>query len=217
MDNLNQFIDHTLLKPEASKREIELLCKEAIDYDFKSVCINPVHIPLATKLLFGKNPLVCTVIGFPLGANKSEVKVFECKKALEDGAREIDMVLNIGSLIEKDYNLVNDDIEMVLEKTHSAKALLKVIFETSKLTTEEIIKACEICKKLEVDFIKTSTGFGGGGASIEHIKLMREHIGREIGVKASGGVRSKEDAINMISAGATRIGTSSGIKIIAEG
>lgn len=215
MQDLNRFIDHTLLKPEATGEQIIELCREAKEHNFKAVCVNPHFIELCAKELFGSKTLVCTVIGFPLGANLTEVKVFETQTAIEAGADEIDMVLNIGELIANNFEYVKEDISQVLQTCKKQDKILKVIFETSKLSNELINKACEICKELEVDFVKTSTGFGGGGASVEHIKLMRQTVGENIGVKASGGVRDKETALAMIQAGATRIGTSSGIKIIS--
>jgi deoxyribose-phosphate aldolase len=215
MTNLNEYIDHTLLKPEATKEQVEKLCEEAIEHSFKSVCINPYYIPVAKKILFGKTPLVCTVIGFPLGMNTTETKVYETAKAIDDGADEIDMVINIGAMVDGDYETVKADIAAIHEVTNDKNKLLKVIFETSKLTNEQIQKACEICVEVGVEFVKTSTGFGGGGATLEHIKLMRETVGADMGVKASGGVRDKETAMRMIEAGATRIGTSSGIQIVS--
>lgn len=214
MTNLNTFIDHTLLKPEATTEQVIQLCQEAKEHNFKAVCINPCFVKTAAKELFGSESLVCTVIGFPLGTNASEVKVFETAKAIDDGADEIDMVLNIGALIEGNYELVSNDINAVLSETNKQAKVLKVIFETSKLNNEQIKKAAEICKDLNVGYVKTSTGFGGGGASVEHIKIMRETVGPKMGVKASGGVRDKAAALAMIEAGATRIGTSSGVKII---
>lgn len=215
MTELNRYIDHTLLKPEATTEQIIKLCQEAKEHNFKAVCVNPCFVKIAAKELFGSESLVCTVIGFPLGTNLTEVKVIECAKAIEDGADEIDMVLNIGALIEGNCEVVSNDIKAVLDETNKQDKILKVIFETSKLTNEQIKKAAEICRDLNVNFVKTSTGFGGDGATVEHIKLMRETVGSEIGVKASGGVRDKAAAQAMIEAGATRIGTSSGIAIVS--
>lgn len=214
MEELSQYIDHTLLKPEATKDQIEKLCQEAIEHSFKSVCINPYYVPTAKKILFGKKPLVCTVIGFPLGMNTTEIKVKETEQAIDDGADEIDMVINIGAMVDGDYDTVKNDIKAIHEVTKDKNKLLKVIFETSKLNNDQIKKACEICFEIGVEFVKTSTGFGGGGATLEHVKLMRDTVGKEMGVKASGGVRDKESAMRMIEAGATRIGTSSGILIV---
>tara|TARA_B100001971_G_scaffold129103_1_gene119005 strand:+ start:44206 stop:44859 length:654 start_codon:yes stop_codon:yes gene_type:complete len=216
MQNLNTFIDHTLLKPEATKSQIVQLCKEAKTYNMKAVCVNPHFIATAAGELFGSETKVCTVIGFPLGTNQTETKVFETEKAIEAGADEIDMVLNIGELIDNNLEFVKSDIEAVLKMTHKHDKLLKVIFETSKLSNDQIVSACKICKELKVDFVKTSTGFGGGGATLEHVKLMRDTVGSEIGVKASGGVRDTETAIKMIEAGATRIGTSSSLIILGQ-
>lgn len=216
MQNLNTFIDHTLLKPEATKSQIVQLCKEAKTYNMKAVCVNPHFIATAASELFGSETKVCTVIGFPLGTNQTETKVFETEKAIEAGADEIDMVLNIGELIDNNLEFVKSDIEAVLKMTHKHDKLLKVIFETSKLSNDQIVSACKICKELKVDFVKTSTGFGGGGATLEHVKLMRDTVGSEIGVKASGGVRDTETAIKMIEAGATRIGTSSSLIILGQ-
>jgi len=213
MSDISQYIDHTLLKPEASSEQISNLCNEADEYNFKSVCVNPYYVKQCAEMLFGKSPLVCTVIGFPLGANTTESKVFETVDAIKNGADEIDMVINIGSLISNDLDYLKQDIAAVLKVTREKGKLLKVIFETSKLDLEQIEKASKVCKELEVDFVKTSTGFGGGGATIEHVKLMRKIVGDKIGVKASGGVRDQEAAMNMIEAGATRIGTSSGLNI----
>lgn len=214
MQDLAQYIDHTLLKPEATKEQIEKLCEEAIEHNFKSVCINPYYIPTAKKILFGKTPLVCTVIGFPLGMNTTDIKVAETVKAMDDGADEIDMVINIGAMVDGDYETVKNDIQAIHQVTKEKNKLLKVIFETSKLSNDQIIKACELSVEVGVEFVKTSTGFGGGGATLEHIQLMRKTVGPDMGVKASGGVRDKESALKMIEAGATRIGTSSGIQIV---
>ena len=204
---LAKMIDHTILKPEADKASIEKLCKEALEYNFASVCINPTNVELAAKLLKGSEVKVCTVIGFPLGANTMEVKAFETKDAIAKGADEVDMVINIGRLKDKDYEYVEKDIKAVVDAADK-KALTKVIIETCLLTEEEKVKACELAKKAGADFVKTSTGFSTGGATPEDIKLMRETVGPEMGVKASGGVRSIEDAEAVIKNGATRIGAS---------
>ena len=190
---LAKMIDHTILKPEADKASIEKLCKEALEYNFASVCINPTNVELAAKLLKGSEVKVCTVIGFPLGANTMEVKAFETKDAIAKGADEVDMVINIGRLKDKDYEYVEKDIKAVVDAADK-KALTKVIIETCLLTEEEKVKACELAKKAGADFVKTSTGFSTGGATPEDIKLMRETVGPDMGVKASGGVRSIEDA-----------------------
>ena len=186
---LAKMIDHTILKPEADKASIEKLCKEALEYNFASVCINPTNVELAAKVLKGSEVKVCTVIGFPLGANTMEVKAFETKDAIAKGADEVDMVINIGRLKDKDYEYVEKDIKAVVDAADK-KALTKVIIETCLLTEEEKVKACELAKKAGADFVKTSTGFSTGGATPEDIKLMRETVGPDMGVKASGGVRS---------------------------
>ena len=209
---LNKYIDHTILKAFATEDDVRKICNEAIEYDFASVCINPCHVKFAAQLLGLSDVKVCTVIGFPLGANSSDVKAFEAKKAIEDGADEVDMVINVGKAKKGDWDYVRDDIRKVREAAKDK--LLKVIVETCYLTDEEIFKACIMAKEAEADFVKTSTGFGTGGATVEHVKLMRDAVGEQMGVKASGGVRTKEDAMKMIDAGATRIGTSNGKDII---
>lgn len=212
-DKLTRMIDHTILKADATKEEVQALCKEAKEYNFASVCINPSNISLAYRLLQGTEVKVCTVIGFPLGANATEVKRFETKVAIEDGATEVDMVINVGKLKEKDYDYVLKDIEAVVEAA-KGKAIVKVILETCLLNDEEKKIACLLSKKAGADFVKTSTGFSTGGATEEDIRLMRETVGEEMGVKASGGVRTYDDAIKMINAGATRIGASASINIV---
>lgn len=210
---LNKYIDHTLLKPESSKQQIIALCEEAKQYDFASVCVNPTHIALCKKELEGTNVKVCTVIGFPLGANTSETKAFETKDAIAKGAQEIDMVLNIGALIEGDYQLVKEDIKAVHDAANGT--LVKVIFETCLLTNEQIVKACQICMEVGVEYVKTSTGFNKAGATFENVKLMSDTVKGVCLVKAAGGVRSYDDAVKMIEeCGASRLGTSSGVKII---
>ena len=210
--NIASIIDHTILKADATKEAVEKICKEAIEYKFASVCINPANIALCAELLKGSGVKVCTVIGFPLGANTSEVKAFETKDAIEKGANEVDMVINIGKLKDKDYDYVKKDIEAVVEAA-KGKALTKVIIETCLLTDEEKVKACELAKEAGADFVKTSTGFSTGGSTPEDIKLMRETVGPEMGVKASGGVRSLKDAKAVIENGATRIGASASVAI----
>ncbi|WP_055071292.1 deoxyribose-phosphate aldolase [Clostridium massiliamazoniense] len=210
--NIASIIDHTILKADATKEAVEKVCKEAIEYKFASVCINPANIALCAELLKGSGVKVCTVIGFPLGANTSEVKAFETKDAIEKGANEVDMVINIGKLKDKDYDYVKKDIEAVVEAA-KGKALTKVIIETCLLTDEEKVKACELAKEAGADFVKTSTGFSTGGSTPEDIKLMRETVGPEMGVKASGGVRSLKDAEAVIENGATRIGASASVAI----
>lgn len=212
-EQVAKMIDHTLLKADATKEEVRKLCEEAKTYEFASVCINPTWVSYASEQLKGTPVKVCTVIGFPLGAMTSEVKAFETKNAIENGAEEVDMVINIGALKDGDYETVSKDIQAV---TSAAKgqALTKVIIETCLLTDEEKQKACGLAVQAEADYVKTSTGFSTGGATVADITLMRQTVGPDIGVKASGGVRSKEDAENMIKAGATRIGASSGVKIV---
>ncbi|MEW4222308.1 deoxyribose-phosphate aldolase [Rossellomorea marisflavi] len=206
-------IDHTLLKPEATKEQIEILCQEAKEYTFASVCVNPTWVSYAHQLLEGTQVKVCTVIGFPLGASTPEVKAFETKDAIANGATEVDMVINIGALKSGDDALVKRDMEAVVAAS-KGKALSKVIIETCLLTDEEKVKACKLAVEAGADYVKTSTGFSTGGATVADITLMRETVGPDIGVKASGGVRSLEDAQNMIEAGATRLGASSGVKIM---
>ncbi|MBV7507536.1 deoxyribose-phosphate aldolase [Bacillus sp. sid0103] len=211
--NIAAMIDHTLLKPEATKQQIEALCQEAREYQFASVCVNPTWVSTAKELLQGSDVMVCTVIGFPLGATTSETKAFETKNAIEHGAKEVDMVINIGALKDHNDELVEKDIRAVVEAA-KGKAHTKVIIETSLLTKEEKIRACEISLKAGADFVKTSTGFSTGGATVEDIALMRKTVGPDMGVKASGGVRSTDDVQKMIEAGATRIGASSSIAIV---
>lgn len=206
-----QFIDHTALTAEKTEQDILKLCDEAIENKFWSVCINSGYIPLAKEKLAGTDVKICTVVGFPLGANLSSVKAFETHEAIQAGADEIDMVINVGLIKSNKWDAVEADIAAVL--TACAGTPLKVILETCLLTKEEIVKACEICKQLNVAFVKTSTGFNSGGATVEDVALMKQTVGN-IGVKASGGVRDTETAVAMIKAGATRIGASAGIAII---
>ena len=206
-------IDHTLLKPEATEADITKVCKEAIEYNFKSVCINTHYVTLVNRLLKGTNVDTCCVVGFPLGASTTRAKVDETYDALKNGANEIDMVINIGALKSGDWNTVKRDIEGVVNAARG-RALVKVILETSLLNDEEKIKACTIAKMAKADFVKTSTGFNTGGATIEDIRLMRKVVGPNMGVKASGGVRDTVTARAMMAAGASRIGTSSGIGIV---
>ncbi len=213
--NLAPLIDHTLLKPDATEEQIAKLCGEAMENNFCSVCINPYWVPLAAELLNGTSVKVCTVVGFPLGAATTRTKAFEAEEAITQGANEVDMVINVGALKSGDYDLVLSDIQAVVKKAQG-KAIVKVILETGLLNEMEKIKACEISIAAGANFVKTSTGFGPGGATAEDISLMRRVVGPEIGVKASGGVRDYDTALAMIKAGATRIGTSSGIQIIAE-
>lgn len=210
--NLAKLIDHTILKPIAQRADIERVCAEARQYGFCSVCINPVWVAYAKQLLKGSDVKVCTVIGFPLGANTSAVKAYETKDALNNGADEIDMVINIGALKDKDYDTVLADIQAVRKECQGHT--LKVIIETSQLTDDEKVKACEISAQAGADFVKTSTGFTGGGATAADVALMKKSIPAHMQVKASGGVRTREDFDAMVSAGATRIGASSGVKIV---
>ncbi len=210
--NLNKYIDHTLLKPESTKEQIKKLCEEAKEYDFKSVCVNPTQVSYAKELLSGSDVLVCTVIGFPLGANTTAVKAFETEDAIKNGADEIDMVVNIGAIKDQNFDLVKKDIEAVVDSSNDK--LVKVIIETCLLTEEEKRKLCQIVIEAGADFIKTSTGFSTSGATKEDISLFKEEVGNQIGIKASGGVRNIEDANVMIKCGATRLGTSGGVQII---
>lgn len=207
-------IDHTLLKPDVTERDIELLCYEAKLYGFAAVCVNSVFVPLATELLRATNVRVCTVVGFPLGASLPQVKVYETQQALDYGAQEIDMVLHIGALKNRNLIAVYEDISDVAAICHAVDAICKVILETALLTDEEIVIGCQIARRAGADFVKTSTGFSTGGATVEHIRLMREVVGTGMGVKASGGVRTFEDAQAMIEAGANRIGASAGVTLV---
>ncbi|WP_350299512.1 deoxyribose-phosphate aldolase [Peribacillus frigoritolerans] len=211
--NVAGLIDHTLLKADATKEQIKVLCEEAREYNFASVCVNPTWVKYASELLEGSEVKVCTVIGFPLGATTPETKAFETKDAISNGAHEVDMVINIGALKDKDDELVERDIRAVVAAS-TGKALSKVIIETSLLTDEEKVRACELALKAGADYVKTSTGFSTGGATVEDITLMRKTVGPDIGVKASGGVRNTSDAQKVIEAGATRIGASAGVSIV---
>ncbi|RDE94909.1 deoxyribose-phosphate aldolase [Aggregatibacter aphrophilus] len=205
------YIDHTALTAEKTDADILKLCDEAIEHQFFSVCINSCHIPLVKQKLAGSNVKICTVVGFPLGANLSSVKAFETQEAIAAGANEIDMVINVGWIKSNKWSAVKEDIQAVLNACNGTP--LKVILETCLLTKEEIVQACEICKALKVAFVKTSTGFNKGGATVEDVALMKQTVG-DIGVKASGGIRDTQTALAMIQAGATRIGASAGIAII---
>ena len=208
----NRLIDHTVLKPETQEEVVVKLCQEALEHNFASVCVNPTYVELCAKLLKGSEVKVCTVIGFPLGANTKEVKGFEATDAVNKGAEEIDMVINIGALKDKKDEYVYEEIKYIKECCQGK--LLKVIIETCLLTEEEKVRACELSKKAGADYVKTSTGFSTGGATKEDIALMRKTVGPELGVKASGGVRTYEDMIVMVEAGASRIGTSNGVKLM---
>lgn len=208
----NKLIDHTLLKQDATPEQIVKLCEEAKQYDFMSVCVNPAYVPLAASCLKGSTVKVCTVIGFPLGMNLTKTKVEEASLCIKEGAEEIDMVINVGMLKAGHDDYVEEEIREL--KAVAGSKVLKVIIETCLLTDEEKVRACLAAKKAGADFVKTSTGFSTGGATVHDIKLMRETVGPEMGVKASGGVRTHEDLLAMVYAGATRIGTSNGTKII---
>lgn len=211
--NLNQYIDHTLLKPETTLAMIEKLCQEAKSYYFKAVCINPFYVSYAAALLKDSNVNVCTVVGFPLGANTTNTKVQETITAIKDGAKEIDVVINIGALKDNNQQLVLQDLQAVRTACPSP-LVLKVIIECALLTAEQKIIACQLVTKAKADFIKTSTGFAASGASLADIKLMKANIGQQVAIKAAGGIRNLTDAMAMIKAGATRIGTSNGVDII---
>ncbi len=213
---LARLIDHTLLKPEACQKQIHTLCEEASRYRFATVCINPSWVRLASSLLKGTGVGVCTVVGFPLGANTSDVKIYETRRSIFDGATEIDMVINVGALKSKDYQKVEEDILGVVCGCREAGAISKVIIEAALLDREEKIKACTLAAAAGADFVKTSTGFGPGGATVEDVSLMRQVVGEKIGVKAAGGVRDAATASKMIEAGATRLGASAGVRIIQE-
>ena len=213
---ISALIDHTLLKPEATHDQITQLCEEAREYGFAAVCVNPTNVKLAAELLKGSPVAVCTVIGFPLGATLPEVKAYEAQQTIHHGATEIDMVINIGALKSEDYELLEQDITAVARTCHDNGAICKVIIEAALLTEEEKITACQLAKKAGSDYVKTSTGFGPGGATVEDVTLMRRVIGPSMGIKAAGGIRTLETAKKMIEAGATRIGTSSGVKIVQE-
>ncbi len=210
-------IDHTLLKPEATPAEVAELCAEAKKYEFASVCVNPGYVSLCAELLKDTNVKVCTVIGFPLGATTTEVKRFEAEQAISNGAQEIDMVINIGQLKQGNYDYVFHDINQVVLAAKKNSAVCKVILETALLTDEEKVKACIICKHAGADFVKTSTGFSKGGATVGDVALMKYVVGSAVGVKASGGIRSREDANAMIASGADRIGASASVKIVTGG
>ncbi len=207
-------IDHTLLKPDATQDQIAQLCYEARKYGFTSVCVNPANVKLCAQLLEGSSVIVCTVVGFPLGATSTETKVFETQQAIRDGATEVDMVINVGALKSRDYELVERDIASIARACHAGNAILKVIIEAALLTDEEKVVACQLAKVAGANFVKTSTGFGPGGATTEDVALMRRVVGPTMGVKAAGGIRTYEDAQKMIAAGASRIGASASVKII---
>ncbi len=214
--DLAKYIDHTLLKPEATPAEIEKLCQEAKQYHFAAVCVNPPYVKLCAQMLHGTDVDIAVVVGFPLGAHTTETKVFETKQAIADGAREIDMVINVGWLKAKQDSLVRDDIRAVVNAAHAAGAIVKVIIEAALLTDDEKVRACQLSKEAGADYVKTSTGFGPGGATVHDVALMSRAVNGELGVKAAGGIRNYEQTQAMIAAGATRIGASAGVKIMQE-
>lgn len=215
--DLARFIDHTLLRPDASAADIDTLCDEACRYEFAAVCVNPTWVRRCAQNLRGSDVRVASVVGFPFGASTPEVKAMEARRAIRDGAREIDMVINVGALRSGDHELVRRDIEKVSDACHEAGAINKVIIEAAYLTDEEKVVASHLTKLGKADFVKTSTGFGPGGATLEDVLLMRETVGPKLGVKAAGGIRSAEDAREMIAAGATRIGASASVEIVSGG
>jgi len=212
MSDLGKYIDHTILKPEAKKSDVRKICEEALEYKFKAVCVNPLYVKFASEILKNSEVLVATVVGFPLGNNVTKVKELETQLAIEDGADEIDMVVNIPALKDKDYDLVKKDIEAVVKS--SKDKIVKVIIETCLLTKDEIAKVSELIVEAGADFVKTSTGFSTGGAELEDIRLIKSIVKDKAKIKASGGIRTKEKALKMIEAGADRIGASSSIKIV---
>ncbi len=212
---LNKMIDHTKLGANVTKEQIDQLVEEAIAYDFKSVCVNPIWVKYVVHKLRHSNVLTCTVIGFPHGTHQPNVKVFEAEQAILDGAEELDMVINVHALKSKDYHTIKEEIKSIVDIAE--ERYVKVILETCYLTDEEIVKACEIAVKAGANFVKTSTGFGSAGATVEHVKLMKQTVGDHAEVKASGGVRTYADAVKMVNAGATRIGTSNGVQIVTGG
>ena len=214
--NLAALIDHTLLKPDANEAQVAQLCHEARKYNFASVCVNPTHVKLCAQLLKGSAVRVCTVVGFPLGATPPEVKAYETRRAIDDGATEIDMVINIGALKSKDYVLVARDIAAIVATAHAGGAIVKVIIEAALLTDEEKVIASKLAREAGAEFVKTSTGFASGGATPHDVEMMRRAVGPDMGIKAAGGIRSYADAQKMIEAGATRIGASASVKIMQE-
>ena len=209
-------IDHTLLKPDATRREIETLCREAKEFGFASVCVNPTWVATCARLVRGSSVAVCSVVGFPLGATTADTKQYETRRAIFDGAREIDMVINVGALKSGDLHLVESDIRAVTSACRETNVLSKVIIETALLSDEEKVTACTLARAAAADFVKTSTGFGPGGATAEDVALMRRIVGEDMGIKASGGVRTLEGVKAMVAAGATRIGASAGVRIVQQ-
>ncbi len=214
--DIAKLIDHTLLKPDATQDEIAQLCYEARKYNFAAVCVNPSYVKLCMQLLQGTPVHVCTVVGFPLGATPPEVKAYEAQQAIDDGATEVDMVINVGALKSKDYSLVERDIATVARTCHAGGAILKVIIEAALLTDEEKVIACQLAKTAGAEYVKTSTGFGPGGATVHDVELMRRAVGPGMGIKAAGGIRTYDDVRAMVTAGATRIGASAGVKIVQQ-
>lgn len=214
--DIAKIIDHTLLKADATQDQIAQLCYEAKKNGFAAVCVNPTHVKLCAQLLQGTPVHVCTVVGFPLGATPPEVKAYETQQSIDDGATEVDMVINVGALKSKDYALVERDIATVARTCHTGGAILKVIIEAALLTDEEKVIACQLAKAAGADYVKTSTGFGPGGATVHDVELMRRSVGPEMGIKAAGGIKSYQDAKAMVTAGATRIGASAGVRILQE-
>ena len=212
--NIAPYVDHTALKPDTSAEDVERLCQEAVEHGFASVCINPVFVKQTSELLAGSAVVPCTVTGFPLGASETSVKIFETEKALEAGAREIDTVINISAAIAGDWKFIHKEISGISCSCRKSGALLKVILETCLLNRSQIIRVCQTVVEAGADFVKTSTGFSKAGADPETVALMRETVGNETGVKASGGIRSFDDAVRMIEAGASRLGSSSGIRLL---
>lgn len=218
--DMAKMIDHTFLKPTGKVEDIKKLCEEALEYEFATVCVHPIFVPYANKLLKDSSVKVTTVIGFPLGANTTETKAFETRNAIKNGAQEIDMVMNLSAFKSKAFDLVKSDIKSVVDSTNSAgitsDIIVKVIIETCYLEEDEIVKACEIARDAGADFVKTSTGFGSGNATVEAVSVMRKTVGRDVGVKASGGIKNFKDALAMLDAGANRIGASSGVEIVTD-
>lgn len=214
--DLAAYIDHTALKPETTAADIDKLCTEAEEFHFASVCVNPAWVKRAAGNLRGTSVKTCSVIGFPLGASTPEIKAMEARRAVRDGAREVDMVINVGALKSGDHQTVLTDIEKVVDSAHESGVIVKVILETFLLTDEEKVIASSLARKAKADYVKTSTGFGGGGATVYDVALMRETVGPDMGVKASGGVRTAADVEEMIAAGATRIGASAGVQIVSQ-
>jgi len=215
-DEIAHLIDHTLLKPEATPAQVERLCDEARCYRFAAVCVNPVYVRLAARRLEESGVVVCSVAGFPLGATTTTAKVYEARQALADGASEVDMVLHIGALKAGDYDIVREDIAAAAAVCHECGALLKVIIETALLSDAEKVTACHLAQAAGADYVKTSTGFASGGATVEDVRLMRQTVGPQMGVKAAGGIHSYAEALAMIEAGANRIGASAGVQIVEQ-